>query len=612
MSIYQFKEDDAYRFAREQGIKVRKHGNELQFRECPYCHGKGKYGFDKETFAINLSTGQFQCLREKCGVKGNMITLAKEFGFSLGRDVDEYINSKRQFRDLRKYGRPVTKDPAVAYMESRGISRETTEMYSITTKEGQDNILAFPFFDHDGVLQFVKYRKTDFDKEKDSNKEWCMSNCKPILFGMDQCSALESKTLVMTEGQIDSMSVAEAFDGMVNAVSVPTGAKGFTWVPYCWDFLTEYEELIIFGDCENGSITLLEEMKGRFPGVVRHVREEDYLGCKDANEILMKHGKAAVIHAAENAVMVGISQISRLADVERRDLSRLPSVKTGLPSLDKLTGGLFFGSLAIITGERGNGKSTLALEFITRAIAQGYPAFIYSGELMNWIVQDWIDRLVVGADHIRTLESNLGYVTHTVQNSVIEQAHEWYKDLCYLYDVDSAMRDGADDHEGLIGILEKAIQMYGCRVLLIDNLMTAMVDDLQSDLYRQQGAFVRKLSIMAKRFDVLIILVAHPRKRTTNDFTNDDILGSGSITNLADTIIRYDKPKETGDSNLPDRILQVTKNRLNGKTHNGIALYFDARSKRISEDPTGFGWDLGWKSGEEGFELLEDMDTFPF
>ena len=66
----------------------------------------------------------------------------------------------------------------------------------------------FHFFDEKGKIQFVKYRKTDFDKSKDANKEWCEANCKPILFGMKQCE--DFTTLVITEGQIDSLSVATA------------------------------------------------------------------------------------------------------------------------------------------------------------------------------------------------------------------------------------------------------------------------------------------------------------------------------------------------------------------------------------------------------------------
>lgn len=106
MNIYEFDPDDARRFGQEQHIKYQQRGDELQFKYCPYCRNKTD---DKNTFAINLRTGQFKCLRASCGAKGNMITLAKDFGFSLGHDVDEYFNRRKRYRDLSRYPRPIVR-----------------------------------------------------------------------------------------------------------------------------------------------------------------------------------------------------------------------------------------------------------------------------------------------------------------------------------------------------------------------------------------------------------------------------------------------------------------------------------------------------------------------
>lgn len=298
MGLYRFKTEDAEGFARHVGIPVRRKGDELIFKKCPFC---GMNSNDKEKFSINLTTGKFHCFRASCDAKGNMITLSKEFNYSLNYDVDEYYREMKQYRKFKVKEKPVPKPAAVTYLQGRGISEEVAAKYHITTQRDHENVLVFPFYDEHGVLTFIKYRKTDFDKEKDSCKEWCEADCKTILFGMDQCD-MSSDTLVLTEGQIDSLSLATA--GIANVVSVPTGAKGFTWIPHCWDFLGKFERLIVFGDYEKGKITLLEEMHARFHGQVLHVREQDYRGCKDANEILMKHGPEALQNAVENAVPV--------------------------------------------------------------------------------------------------------------------------------------------------------------------------------------------------------------------------------------------------------------------------------------------------------------------
>lgn len=604
MNIYEFDPDDARRFGQEQGIVTRKRGDELHFDRCPYCRNKTD---DKNTFAISLRTGQFKCLRASCGAHGNMITLARDFNFSLGTTVDEYFNRRKRYRDLSRYPKPITRPPAIEYMESRGISARIAESYGITTRKDADNVLVFPFVDEAGKMQFVKYRKTDFDKDKDKNKEWCESNCKPILFGMDHCDAELSTTLVLTEGQIDSLSVAEAFGGAVNAVSVPTGAKGFTWVPYCWDFLAKFDTLIVFGDHEGGHITLLDEMRTRFNGVLKHVRPEAYLDCKDANEILLKHGKQAVIDAVQSAVILANPKIKKLSEVRHKNMAEMEAISTGLSRLDQTLGGFYFGQLIILTGERGLGKSTLGSQFITESVAQNVPSFCYSGELPEWFFQDWFDRQCAGPEYVNCVVSDRGFNNYLVDGAAMEQIHDWYDEKCYIYD--NSVIDSEDgENQTILQTIDNAIRQYGCRMIMIDNLMTAISDDLKSDLYRQQSVFVRELAKMAKQYNVIILLIVHPRKRNGYTFGNDDVAGSSNITNLADVVLNYSLPRDDNEEK-PDRVLQVTKNRLGGKVDfSGIPLYYYEPAKRIAEARGMFKWDLGWNVVDGFMALPDDME----
>jgi len=599
LNIYKFDPEDAIRFVKEQHLGIhRNNGRELITKECPYCRGTTR---DRNTFAINLETGQFNCKRATCGVKGNMIRLAKDFGFSLGRDADEYYRPERAYRSLRRYPVPETKAGAVAYLVGRGISPDVTERYHITTYKDDETIIVFPFFDEGGEMQFIKYRNTA--PKEGQSKEWCLSNCKPILFGMEQCDP-EVKTLVLTEGQIDSLSCTQA--GIKNAVSVPTGAKGFTWVPYCWDFLEKYNTLIVFGDHEHGHITLLDEMTQRFHGTVKHVHPDDYLGCKDANELLIKHGPGAVQNAVENAVPVENPKVKALASVRRENLADMERIGTGIGQLDQMTGGFFMKNLVILTGERGKGKSTLASQFGIFAIKAGYKTFFYSGELPDTQFRDWFDRQVAGNRNIAKGQTENGYQYYYAMDKSLERMEQWYKDKAFLYSNDELRRKGDAEDEALLDTIKCAIVQYQCRVLIIDNLMTAMTDDLQSDLYRQQSVFVSELVRMAAMYNVLIILVVHPRKKSFGKDTldNDDVAGSANITNLAHLVLHYTSPKDDGC----DRILRVLKNRNNGRVdYDGIPLWFQQSSKRISELNGVFDWTLGWEPEVSGL-ITEDGD----
>ncbi len=596
-ALYNFNSDDAYRFASEIHAYTKTRNNELFFRECPYCHGRGK---DNEyKFSINLQTGQFNCKRASCGISGNMITLSKDFNFSLGREVDEYYRPSKQFHRPKQPKEPIKpKDAAVEYLKKRGIPEEITQKYEISTLKDNDRILMFPFYDDKGVLEFIKIRDMDFQKGVSKWKEKAFQkDMKPILFGMKQCEGFGR--LIVTEGQLDSLSVATA--GIENAVSVPMGVQGWTWVPYCWDWMQKFQQIIVFGDYENGHITLLNELESRFKGKVKHVREEDYQGCKDANEILQKFGKEAVRQAVENAVSPPVNKVLDLSEVESVNVYELEKLKTGISELDNLLyGGFPFGSVVLIGGKRGDGKSTLASQILVNAVDQGYTVMAYSGELPNYQFKSWFDFQAAGRNKIVENQGKFGGINRFITNSNQELINDWYRGKAFIYDNGIA---GDDETESILETVRNAIMQYGVRVVLIDNLMTAMYDEPteETNKYDRQGRFVQQLTKIALEFNVLIILVAHMRKNGGGD-ENDNVSGSGDITNLASITITYNRDKDMPED---QRKLIVAKNRLFGKTDfEGITLTYDEKSKRIY----GRGDDLDRHFGWEALEFVTEPD----
>ena len=551
---YEFKKSDVYEFARFVGIQTKERGDELHFNTCPYCRGGQKR--DKMTFSINLNTGTFNCLRSSCGVSGNMIKLSQDFGFSLGNEIDTYFNPRPTKKKFKKPEKPIEpKPPAIQYLASRGISEETAKRYEITTQTDKDNILVFPFYADNGDLMFIKYRKTDFNKDKDKNKEWCQANGTPILFGMQQCN-MDYKTLTICEGQLDSLSVADC--GIENALSVPTGAKGFTWVPSCWDFVNKFETIIVFGDHEKGKITLLDDIKIRFKRLrIKHVREEDYKDCKDANEILQKYGKEQVINCIENAVDVPVNHVIEMADVEDINPYDIEKLKTGFKDLDQLLyGGLPFGGVTIVTGKSGLGKSTIASQILLNAINTGHKVFAYSGELPNHNFKSWMMYQAAGSEHTIAYDTKWGDKGYNISDRNKTLISDWFRGKILLYD-DSNIDD--DELIDLVKIVEDVVIRLGCDVILIDNLMTALdITQADGDKYEKQSQFVKSMARIAKNLNVLIILVAHMRKNTFGNNGNDEVGGSSDITNLASITLMIDKDRDN-DFRLLNRIARCSK-----------------------------------------------------
>lgn len=600
MNIYTFKEEDARRFASENGFKTRRKGDELIFKECPYCHSTSIN--DKEKFSINLRTGRFHCWRASCGAKGNMLTLAKDFNFSLGNTVDEYY-TPRTFRTFKAMRIEVT-DPAVKYMQSRGISKTVTEKYRVTESEGN---LVFPFLDQDGSVAFIKYRNPN--PKPGQNKEWCEANCKPILFGMHQCNP-ENDTLIITEGQIDSLSVSEA--GFENAVSVPTGANGFTWVPYCWDWMNKFKRIIVFGDHEHGHITLYKEISSRWDSKVWHVREEDYLDCKDANEILQKYGRSQIRKCIGNAVQKPIAKARDLSTVEYINPDDIEKLPTGIQCIDDvLHGGVPFGQLLLITGKAGDGKSTFASQILLSALDNNCKCFAYSGELPNSLFKSWMDHQAAGPNDdtgASNWERNKDKLR--LKETALAKIKDWYKGSMWVYDNELAL---LDDEEPLTALLERVINQYGVRVILIDNLMTAL--DLEpidtSEKYERQSLFMKKMARLALRYNILIILVAHKRKNNGNSDVNDSVSGTADISNLASVVMSYERGSKEDTDDV--RRLKISKNRLYGTLtgKDGLELKYEPLSKRIyvTEDEKN-RW-YSWETNEMGMKEV-DSEPLPF
>ena len=578
-NYYEFNPDDARAFAKSQGIQVKERGDELHFKKCPYC---GNTTNDKYTFSINQRTGQYKCLRSSCGASGNMITLAQDFNFSLGNEIDEYYRPKREFKSFKVPEKIIPKDPAIKYLASRGISEAIAKRYEITTQNKNDKILVFPFKTADNQTPFIKYRKTDFNPEKDTNKEWCQADGKPVLFGMKQCN-LQNDTLIITEGQMDSLSVAEA--GYENAVSVPNGCNGFTWVPYCWDWLQNFKTIIVFGDYEKGHMTLLDDIKRRFKQNIKHVRYEDYKDCKDANAILQKYGKEQISVCVKNAQTEPIKHIRDISEVEVINPYDIPKIKTGIKQLDALLkGGLPLGSITLITGKAGEGKSVLASQIMLEAREQGHKVFAYSGELTDTAFKA-IAMLQAGGSHCYKYQSKSGYDGYTLSANNQVLIDNWMKDNIFIYD-DSSLDE--EETTALTRLIEDAVSRCGVDFVIIDNLMTALEleNDTEQSKFDQQSKFVKRLARIARTFNIVLVLVAHMRKNNSNRNGNDEVAGSSDISNLASITLMYEKDSQL---NASQRSLKVWKNRLFGYTNtDGFVMDYDEKSKRIysyGDDP---------------------------
>lgn len=579
---YQMSMEDLNGFVGFIGAETKRKGDNLFFKKCPMC-GNNSPKDDEYKFSVNVKTGAFGCLRGSCGYHGHFVELCRDFGYKLGDDAD------KQWVELKQPTRRIDPDAsALAYLSGRGISAEIARRYQVTCKDDQPNILFFPFFDEYGKLVFMKYRQMNFVKGFHPQKEWCSKGTKPILFGME-VKPKGTHQVVITEGQLDSMSVAEAFKDQKDSpdcfCSVPMGCNGFSWVPHCMNWLKQFDEVIVFGDMEHEKMTLLDDLRTRLPNKILSVRKEDYLGEKDANDILRSFGAEAVRRCVLNAEQAEISHVKELADVQYVDITQLPKISTGVWELDKaLKGGICFGQVCLLTGKRGDGKSTFMSQIMCDAIDQGFATFAYSGELPDFHFKGWLNCQLAGSEHMSVRPDGFGGEEWYLDSDTDQKISEWYRGRALIYD--NKVVGENDEMESIIDTVKKVVIMRNVKLVCIDNLMTAMdVADSQSNLYQAQSNFVKQLKDIAMKYNVAIILVAHPRKagkdENSDDFDNDVVSGSSNITDRVDIVLNYSRAKEGSD--FASR-LQIGKSRLVGILKLGkdaIPLNYSAKTKRV-------------------------------
>lgn len=294
-------------------------------------------------------------------------------------------------------------------------------------------------------------------------------------------------------------------------------------------------------------------------------------------ELLDDGGEKALDTLLATARQRPVYGLIELADV--RTPKRGEAVMSGIRTLDQNIGGFAPGELSVWTGTRGSGKSTLVSGFLLDAISQGRRVCAYSGELPAWQYRAWALAQAAGPNCLtEQINPRSGKSYFSVWPDAERRIDAWWRERYYLYD--NTMAD-ANNAENIIRMFNLALRRHGCTVFLCDNLMTARFSQYDRDFYRDQSEFVGRLVEFAKKNNVHVHLVAHPRKAGDKNLTADDVGGSGDITNRADNAFSLKRITEEGAEF--DAGLTVLKNRESGVLDAKIKLCFDQPSRRFYE-----------------------------
>lgn len=574
---------------------------------CPWHKDK------TPSFIWNPKNNSAHCF--SCGRNYGIIDLYLAQGMSyleavkkLFKQVDmEYNFSNKDVQDFSyRYPKREHSDRANVekYLGLRGISTKTLD-YTDVQSDIYGNV-AFHYYNSNDILMTVKYRLgRKFNKEKDHNKCWSQkdSDFAPLLFNMNRIDP--AKPLLVVEGEIDCLSVIEA--GYSNVVSIPNGCANSQWIQYNWDWLEQFDKIILWFDSDEPGIKARNDILYRL-GTWRtyyiEINPEDTTPngarIKDANEVLYFKGKERVLQYINKPLEIPVENVSDLSKAEDFDIEHAEGLYTGIKELDDQIYKLTFGTLNIITGKSGEGKSVFVNQVaICQAVQQGYDVFVFSGELPAPILRNWVETNMIGREYI-TMKDGHVRVFNPEQRKLMQN---WYAGKVLVYDDDYNTTATA-----LLNKMEELARKCGTKVFLIDNLMMIDLECNEEGRLQAEKEFVNKLIFFAKKYNVLVFLVAHPRKTGEIRVTKEDIAGSGNIVNLAHMVFsvhRYTAKEKEGETNtrnqyikgkepIPeDSCVEVLKNRITGILPL-VKLYFDYPSYRFYKKPSELWFRYGW------------------
>lgn len=341
---------------------------------------------------------------------------------------------------------------------------------------------------------FDKDRKPVAQKIRFADKTFkFLGDTKDAMMYGQQLWSSGGKKLTITEGEIDALSVATAFDGKYPVVSLSTGcqsakkelAKHLEWI-------SSFEEIYLWFDNDEHGRKAVDEVINMLPiGKVRIVRHSEF---KDADELLVNRGKSAIVNAFYNAEEYkpeGILLPSELL------AEALKPIEYGRPwmfeKMTDITYGRRLGEVVAL----GAGVSVGKTDFVTQSIAYDIKHNFSVGTFMlEQQTRETLLRIAGKLDgqhyHLPDNNTDPKQLENTITNI----------NGLYIYD-----NFGSIDWDTISSKIRFMHHNYGVEHFYIDNL-TAL-NAHASDERRNLDGLMADVAALAKELNIWVLVVSH-------------------------------------------------------------------------------------------------------
>jgi twinkle protein len=429
-----------------------------------------------------------------------------------------------------------------------------------------------PYHDANGVIQaqHLRFRNKDFS--------WVGEPKSCGLFGQ-QLWRDSGKMVVVTEGEIDAMSISQIQDNRWPVVSIRSGAAGAKKdIAKASAWLEGFEKVVFAFDMDDPGRKAMAECAILLSPGKAHVWN---CPLKDANEMLQAGRIKELMDAIWGAKVFRPDGIVSAEDTWDILMAEEPNSNIPYPwkQLQAKTRGMRLGEIVTFCAGSGIGKSQGVRELAVHLIGnQEHIGYIALEESVKRSVRGLCGILLNAPIHLPDVRA-------TVSVDDMKKAWDQLAGKAYFYD-----HWGSIDGDNLFNRIRYLARACGCRWIVLDHLSIVVSGDADGDERRNIDNLMTQLRSMVEELNIGLLLVSHLKDPGNGHKPLEEggkihlnlLRGSRSIGQLSDIVIGMERNQQDEErSNITT--LRILKNRFTGETGLAGELEYNPRTGRMFE-----------------------------
>jgi len=411
----------------------------------------------------------------------------------------------------------------------------------------------------------------------DKTFRWLGEPDKITLFGQNLWRD-GGKTVIVTEGEIDCLSVSKIQNNRFPVVSVPSGASSAKkYIKQELEWLSKFENIVLMFDQDEAGTKASIECAKILP--VKKVKIARYT-AKDPNELLQKGQGSKIYDAiweAKAYTPQGIIEGHQTKELLLKDdyVETIPYFWNGL---NQKLGGIRPSELVLLTAGSGTGKSAvcreIAFSLINQKIKVGYIALEESVKRsLRGLVGLKLNKLL----HIPNVKKE-------ISEEELIKAWEEINDYVCFYD-----HFGSTDSEDLLNRIRYMVQALDCKVIFLDHISIVISGLADGDERRLIDNTMTSLRKLVEEVKCAMFVVSHLKRPEGKNGHEEGVQtslshlrGSHSLAQLSDAVIGFERNQQDEIANNIMTV-RVLKNRFTGDTGIACDLVYNKDTGRLTE-----------------------------